>query len=89
MYRPLIVVCMSFLDFPMGQLPVLEIDGMQVYQSVAVARYLAKVVGLAGKNDWENLLIDIAVDNVNDFRTSELIRIFFHFQIMQLIRFHL
>lgn len=59
-------------NFPMGQLPVLEIDGIQVYQSVAVARYVAKTVGLAGKNDWENLLIDMAVDNINDFRTSEL-----------------
>lgn len=56
----------------MGHLPVLEIDGIQVHQSVAIARYVAKVVGLAGKNDWENLLIDIAVDNVNDFRTSEI-----------------
>lgn len=57
----------------MGQLPVLEVDGIQVYQSVAMARYVAKVVGLAGKNDWENLLIDIAVDNVLDFRTSKLL----------------
>jgi glutathione S-transferase len=53
---------------PMGQLPVLEIDGIQVYQSVAMARYVAKLVGLAGKNDWENLLIDITVDNINDLR---------------------
>lgn len=60
-----------FVEYPMGQLPVLEVDGIQVYQSVAIARYVAKVVGLAGKNDWESLLIDIAVDNVNDFRTSE------------------
>lgn len=57
----------------MGQLPVLEIDGFQVYQSTAIARYVAKVVGLAGKNDWENILIDIAVDNINDFRTSKFL----------------
>lgn len=54
----------------MGQLPVLEVDGIQVYQSAAMARYVAKSVGLAGQNDWENLLIDIAVDNIIDFRTS-------------------
>lgn len=67
-------ITILFVDYPMGQLPVLEIDGIQVYQSVAIARYVAKVVGLAGKNDWENLLIDIAVDNINDFRTSELLQ---------------
>lgn len=66
----------------MGQLPVLEVDGIQVYQSTAVARYVAKVVGLAGKNDWENLLIDIAVDNVNDFRTSELYLIVANVQVI-------
>lgn len=55
----------------MGQLPVLEIDGIPVYQSMAMARYAAKLVGLAGKSDWENLLIDIAADNVNDFRASK------------------
>lgn len=58
---------------PMGQLPVLEVDGIKVYQSVAMARYAGKLVGLAGKNDWENLMIDIAVDNVNDMRLSELL----------------
>lgn len=56
---------------PMGQMPVLEVDGIRVHQSTSISRYLAKRVGLAGANDWENLLIDIAVDTINDFRTSE------------------
>lgn len=56
---------------PMGQMPVLEVDGQRVHQSVSIARYLAKRVGLAGDNDWENLLIDTAVDTVNDFRASK------------------
>lgn len=55
----------------MGQVPVLEIDGIQINQSIAMARYVAYLVGLAGKNDWENLLIDIAVDNIVELRLSK------------------
>lgn len=59
------------IAFPMGTLPVLEIDNVGVYcQSLAITRYIAKLVGLAGSNDWENLLIDIAVDNISEFRAS-------------------
>ncbi|XP_062560798.1 glutathione S-transferase-like [Armigeres subalbatus] len=53
---------------PMGQMPVLSVDGKLAHQSVAMARYLAKQVGLAGADDWENLEIDTIVDTVNDFR---------------------
>lgn len=56
---------------PMGQMPVLEVDGRRVHQSISMARYIAKRVGLAGDNDWENLVIDTAVDTVNDFRLSK------------------
>lgn len=62
------------LETPMGQVPVLEIDGIQINQSIAMARYVAKLVGLAGKNDWENLQIDIAVDNVIELRLSKFLR---------------
>ncbi|XP_037032086.1 glutathione S-transferase-like [Bradysia coprophila] len=55
---------------PMGQMPVLEVDGQRVHQSVSMARYVAKRVNLSGANDWENLLIDTAVDTVNDFRAK-------------------
>lgn len=54
----------------MGTLPVLEIDGIQISQSLAITRYIANMVGLAGSNNWEKLLIDIAVDNISEFRTS-------------------
>jgi len=53
---------------PMGQMPVLEVDGHRVHQSVAIERYVAKRVGLAGANDWENLQIDSVVDTINDLR---------------------
>ncbi|XP_037032093.1 glutathione S-transferase-like [Bradysia coprophila] len=53
---------------PMGQMPVLEVDGKRVHQSIAILRYVAKIVGLAGADDWENLQIDSAVDTINDLR---------------------
>lgn len=59
---------------PMGQMPVLEVDGRRVHQSISMARYLAKRVGLSGATDWENLIIDTAVDTVNDFRLSKYFR---------------
>jgi prostaglandin-H2 D-isomerase / glutathione transferase len=56
---------------PMGQMPVLEVDGKRVHQSVAMSRYLAKLVKLNGADDWEDLQIDTVVDTVNDFRLSK------------------
>lgn len=58
----------------MGQMPVLEVDGERVHQSVAIERYVAKLVGLAGANDWENLQIDSVVETVNDLRLSMLFK---------------
>lgn len=57
----------------MAQIPILEVDGKVVHQSLAITRYLAREVGLAGANSWENLEIDLAVDTVNDFRASKFI----------------
>jgi len=56
---------------PYGKLPLLEIDGKVLNQSTAICRYLAKKANLAGSDDWESLLIDIAVDNFQDFRLSK------------------
>lgn len=53
---------------PFSKVPILEIDGKVLNQSTAICRYLAKKAGLAGSDDWESLLIDIAVDNFSDFR---------------------
>nr|UCR60997.1 glutathione-S-transferase [Aphelinus asychis] len=55
---------------PFGQVPVLEIDGKKINQSTAICRYLAKQHGLAGKNDWEALEIDVTVDNIHDLRAK-------------------
>lgn len=62
-----IILIFFVLALPFGKAPVLEIDGKLLNQSTAIARYLSKKAGLAGCDDWESLLIDIAVDNVQDF----------------------
>lgn len=62
---------MDFIDTPFGKLPVLDMDGNVVNQSIAISRYLAKKANLAGSDEWESLLIDIAVDNINDLRLGK------------------
>jgi len=66
-----IVKIIFFLAIPYGKVPILEIDGKVLNQSLAICRYLAKKANLAGSDDWESLLIDIAVDNFNDFAQSK------------------
>lgn len=65
------------LATPFGQMPLLEVDGKQVHQSLAIVRYIAKRVGLAGSNDWESLLIDSVGDTANDLRLSGFAHLFF------------
>lgn len=57
---------------PFGKVPVLEIDGKVLNQSIAICRYLAKKARLAGSDEWESMLIDISVDNINDLRQGKL-----------------
>lgn len=64
---------MKFLNFqvtPMGQVPMLEIDGKKLYQSTPISRFLGKQYGLAGRDDWENLEIDMIAATIEDFRVS-------------------
>ncbi|XP_071568388.1 glutathione S-transferase-like [Temnothorax nylanderi] len=51
---------------PFGKVPVLEVDGKRIHQSVAIGRYVAKQCSLAGKNDLESLEIDSTVDTIQD-----------------------
>jgi glutathione S-transferase len=46
---------------PFGQLPVLCFDGVEIAQSMAVARFLGREFGLAGATNVENALMDAAV----------------------------
>lgn len=57
----------------MGQMPVLEVDGRRVHQSLAMCRYVAKQVGVAGNDAFEDLQIDAIVDTINEFRLSEFL----------------
>ncbi|XP_077999241.1 hematopoietic prostaglandin D synthase-like [Glandiceps talaboti] len=49
------------------QLPALEMEGgITLYQSMAIARYLANEFGLAGKTKLERAKVDMVVDAVED-----------------------
>ncbi|XP_064606204.1 uncharacterized protein LOC135471087 [Liolophura sinensis] len=52
---------------PHGALPALEMDGQVFGQSIAIARYVARQVGLAGKTPIEEFRADELVDTVTDF----------------------
>ena len=45
---------------------VLEWDGVEISQSMAIARFVAKKAGLAGRNELEQALCDMVVDHVVD-----------------------
>ncbi|XP_043486269.1 glutathione S-transferase-like isoform X1 [Polistes fuscatus] len=55
---------------PFGLVPMLEVDGKKISQSVAISRYLAKQFKLTGKDDWEDLEIDATVDTIHDLRAK-------------------
>merc|ERR1712066_497497 len=60
---------------PYGSLPLLEWDGVCIAQSMAIARFLAREVGLAGRNSIEAAQIDEIVDAVNDIFQAGLANI--------------
>ncbi|PIO37658.1 hypothetical protein AB205_0082110 [Aquarana catesbeiana] len=54
-------------SYPFGKLPVLEIDGIVYYQSLAIGRYLARKAGLTGKTELDDLHLDAILDTIDDF----------------------
>ena len=40
----------NILDFPFEQVPVLEVDGIEIPQSIAIARFLARKAGECENN---------------------------------------
>ncbi|GLH05565.1 Glutathione S-transferase [Gryllus bimaculatus] len=57
-------------NFPYGQVPVLEIKGKMIPQTLAICRYLAKQSGLYGKDDFEAMQIDAVSDAIIDLRNA-------------------
>lgn len=56
---------------PLGQLPVLiEDGGRSIPQSATIARHLARVFGLYGKDETETTRIDVVCDCVDDLFTK-------------------
>ena len=59
---------------PGGQMPVLEVDGVKLGQSMTIARYLANKFNLAGSTPLEKAQADMIVDCVSDFFAGEFER---------------
>ena len=53
-------------QMPLGQIPVLEVDGVKLVQSLSIARFLAKQFHLAGKDNFEQAKVDAVVDTIDD-----------------------
>jgi len=53
-----------------GQLPKLEYKGESIYQSVSIARFLAREFGIAGKTNLEKAQGDEIVDAVTDVQNA-------------------
>ncbi|RCN48923.1 glutathione S-transferase protein [Ancylostoma caninum] len=54
-------------QMPFGQMPVLEVDGKQLAQSLAIVRFIARKFGFAGKCLFEEALVDSIADQHKDF----------------------
>ncbi|KAH7696612.1 CBN-GST-8 protein, partial [Aphelenchoides avenae] len=57
---------------PYGRMPVLEVDGVQIAESMTIARYLAKQLGLRKKDDLEEAKIESLADFQMDVWTSTI-----------------
>jgi glutathione S-transferase len=53
-------------QMPLGQVPVLEYKGTQLPQSMSIARFLAKQLQLAGKDNFEQAKVDAVIDTILD-----------------------
>ncbi|GMS85899.1 hypothetical protein PENTCL1PPCAC_8074 [Pristionchus entomophagus] len=57
-------------NFPFEALPVLEVDGVQVAQTLAILRYIARETGYAGSDNLTAALADSLCDQYADFITA-------------------
>jgi len=54
----------------LNKMPILEVDGVQIPQSKAIERYVAKVVGMAGATPIEEAIVDSLCEHKRDVRDS-------------------
>jgi glutathione S-transferase len=61
-------------DFPLGSVPVLEVDGVPIAQTAAILRYVARVGDrtLYPEDPWAALVVDTALDTLNDTWSNAL-----------------
>jgi len=57
---------------PWGSLPILEVDGRTLGQSISLARFAATEGGLMGKNNIEAALINSVVDVITEIREKAI-----------------
>ncbi|CAG9810421.1 unnamed protein product [Chironomus riparius] len=53
---------------PLGQVPILEVDGQVFYQTIPICRFLGSKFNLLGDNEMENYQIDNVVQTITDLR---------------------
>ena len=69
--QSLFLTQVPFLAMPLGQVPILEFNGVVISQSIAIARFLAKEFGLAGKTNLEQAQADMIVDASSDLQDGK------------------
>lgn len=57
-------------SLPLGQVPVLSVDGVTYSQSMAIARYAAKLTGLYPSDPLDCLRVDMISESLVDVRTA-------------------
>ncbi|XP_055350229.1 glutathione S-transferase 1-like isoform X2 [Paramacrobiotus metropolitanus] len=57
---------------PFHTLPVLEIGEQQLSQSLSIARYLANIFDMAGRNNLEKALVDSAAELIDELLSDAL-----------------
>jgi len=63
--------------YPFGQLPILEVEGVTLCQSMAMFRFVAKRHGLVPSNDLQQAVADMFSEGVYDLE-NEIIRAIVH-----------
>ena len=64
------------LDFPLGALPVLKIDGETFCQMKAINAYVTKKAGLAGKNATEKMLVTMIMETYGELLEKAMMQAF-------------